>query len=170
MNIMTIETKNINKDAGRMRKSDKWIPWYFVLFFVVLAILDGTFVYLAFSTHTGVVTKQAYEKGLAYNEVLQRAEDQSQMGIKQEVTYSQEGILRWTLHTKESAPIDGAVVTAHITRPVQGGYDFDVVLLYKGDGVYELPIQTPLIGQWIAKLEAQWDTHRYQTTFQFIAR
>ncbi len=168
LNVKEVEAK-IETDG--MRKSDKWIPWYFVLFFVVLALLDGTFVYLAVSSHTGVVTEQAYEKGLAYNDLLQRAEEQAQTALKQKVLYSQEnGILRWTLHDKNGAPLEQAVVTAHIIRPVQDGYDFDIVLLHKGEGVYEVPVKTPLIGQWVAKLEAQWDTHRYQITHQFVVR
>jgi len=56
-----------------MSLKDKLIPWYFVIFFLVLFIVDGIFVYLATSTHTGVVTENAYEKGLRYNEVIERA-------------------------------------------------------------------------------------------------
>ena len=62
------------------RKSDKWIPWYFVAFFVVLAILDGIFVTIAATTHTGVITENAYQKGLDYNEVVAASEEQDEIG------------------------------------------------------------------------------------------
>ena len=80
---------------------DKWIPMYFVAFFAVIALLDGIFVYTAISTQTGVVTEQPYEKGLAYNEVLEKAKTQPELEHK--VSY-QNGALRWAL------PMDNAAV------------------------------------------------------------
>ena len=140
---------------------DKWIPWYFVLFFVVIAILDGSFVYMAVSTQTGVVTEQPYEKGLAYNDVLEKAKTQPKLENK--ASYS-DGVLRWAL------PIKNASVTATIIRPVQDGYDFDVVLVPTDNGIYEARIKTPLKGLWTAKLKAKWDNQEFQTTHDFIAR
>jgi len=55
-----------NKESFR----DRIIPLYFVAFFVVIAIFDGIFVYLATSTHSGVVTENAYQKGLNYNQYI----------------------------------------------------------------------------------------------------
>ena len=57
-------------------KNDKWIPWYFVLFFATIAICDAVFVGLALSTHRGLVTEHAYQKGLEYNHTIAAAEQQ----------------------------------------------------------------------------------------------
>ena len=158
---------NNSKDERPKNPKDKWIPWYFVIFFAVIATLDGIFVYLAVSTQTGVVTERAYEKGLAYNETLERA--RTQPSLQQKARYN-EGVLRWTLATKDGAPITDAHVTAHIKRPVQDGYDFDITLSHLGNGLYEAEINPPMQGLWVARLNSAWDKQTYQTSLKFINR
>jgi nitrogen fixation protein FixH len=46
------------------------IPLYFVMAFLVVFIVNGIFVYMAVTTNHGVVTENAYEKGLRYDEVV----------------------------------------------------------------------------------------------------
>ena len=58
------------------------IPLYFVMFFITLAILDSFFVYIALSTHNGVVTENAYEKGLNYNRTIEQAETAKKLNQK----------------------------------------------------------------------------------------
>lgn len=144
---------------------DKWIPFYFVMFFVVIAITDGIFVYTAINTHTGVVTDQAYEKGLAYNDILEKA--RSQPNLQQKPSF-QNGVLRWDLKTPGGEPLTMAQVSATLFRPVQDGYDFDINLEHAGNGVYEATINAPLPGLWKAKLTSTWDNKTYQTTYQFV--
>ncbi len=140
---------------------DKWIPRYFVMFFAVIALLDGIFVYTAISTQTGVVTKHPYEKGIAFNETLAKAK--AQPHISHKTTYH-DGVLRLKL------PIETASVTASIIRPVQDGYDFDIKLAHIGDGIYEATIDTPLKGAWTAKLKATWNDNQFQTSHDFIVK
>ena len=138
---------------------DKWIPRYFFIFFGFIALLDGFFVYTAISTQTGLVTQNPYEKGIAYNEMLNKAH--AQPALEQKVTYDNT-VLRWAL------PIENASVTASIMRPVQEGFDFDVVLNNSGNGIYEATLQTPMPGAWTAKMKARWDNQEFQTTYSFI--
>lgn len=156
-----------------LRKSDKWIPWYFVLFFAAIAIIDGTFVTLAIKTHTGMVTEHAYEKGLAYNEILDKAAAQTQIDINQKAAFK-DGVLSWNLSTKKGQNIKDAKVTARLFRPAQDGYDFDVLLENKENGLYEARPRFPLPGLWMARLEAQWlgsrsDNLQYKTALELIA-
>ena len=155
--------------TGRAVKDprDKWILIYFVMFFAVIAILDSIFVYLAVSTHTGVVTDQAYERGLAFDELVEKAE--SQPAIVQNVEYK-DGVLRWVLSDEENMPIENAEVNAKIVRPVHGGHDFDIRLQYIGEGMYESALDLPLKGAWRAKLSSKWDNGQYQTTYDFLAK
>ena len=158
----------MSMDAERVKDPrDKWIPIYFVMFFVVVACLDSIFVYIAVSTQTGVVTERPYEKGLAYNETLNKAK--SQPDIKQSVTY-QNGLLRWALADKDGKPLDNVRVRASIIRAVHDGYDFDIVLAHMGGGIYEAIPDLPMNGLWRAKLSGTWDNKQYQTTHEFIAQ
>ena len=63
-----------------MAKRDRIIPLYFVAFFVFIAIMDGIFVYLATTTHSGVVTENAYQKGLNYNQYITAYDQQEMLG------------------------------------------------------------------------------------------
>lgn len=156
---------------GKMEKTapskDRWIPWLLVAFFAVIAVIDGSFVYIAVSTQTGVVTERAYEKGLAYDEILNSA--RSQPDIVQKASY-ENGILRWKLEDHKGAPITGAAVTAHIMRPVQDGHDFDIRLEEKAAGLYEAKVNPPLPGLWSAGLSSIWNNLQYRTSLEFISR
>lgn len=145
-----------------MRKSDRWIPWYFVAFFAVLFVFDGIFVYIATATHTGVVTDDAYNKGLAYNETVAAAEAQSALGWQGDIKYSTAGTLTFTLADKHGAPLEGAFVGAEAIRPTQEGLDFTLELSEIAPGIYETEAEFPLKGQWDVRLFVQWNQQQFQ--------
>ncbi len=151
----------------RQKGSGKFILGCFLGFFALICAVDGLFVYTAIHTNTGVVTEQAYEKGLAYNDTLSRA--QNQPDIRNESSYSN-GVFRWTLSDLENAPINSAKVNVLFFRPVKDGYDFELPLAYKGNGVYEAKVDFPLQGLWTAKLNAKWNSKQYQTQTNFIVK
>lgn len=136
---------------------------YFFAFFGVIILMDSFFIYTAISTQTGVVTSQPYEKGLAYNAVLQRAKQQPVLG--QSITF-EKGVLRWVF----DKPLDDASVTAHFYRPVQDGYDFNITLNDNGHGIYTAEPDIPLQGQWTIKLKAAWDDQTYHASTKIVAR
>lgn len=151
-------------EENKKSPKDKYILYAFLGFFGTIFILDGIFVYTAISTQTGVVTERAYEKGLDYNKTLEQAKNQPQ--LKDKVTFDNK-VLTWNLNDKN---IQDAVVTAKIIRPIQDGYDFDIVLENKQNGIYEVILDLPLKGLWVAKLESQWNNKTYKTTHQFIVK
>lgn len=146
---------------------DKWIPIYFVMFFAVIVCLDSIFVYIAISTQTGVVTENAYKKGLNYNELLDKAK--AQPDIKQTVTYNN-GVLRWQLADKHGQPLTNVIVNAKIIRTVHDGLDFEITLNHIGDGVYEGALKLPMDGRWLAKLSGKWKNKQYQIAHEFMAK
>lgn len=154
--------------SKKVKKNDRWIPWYFVAFFLVIAILDGIFVTIAIKTQRGVVTENAYEKGLAYNSILQKAAKQKNLGLNQRAKYKN-GLLSWYIHDKNGEPIQNAEVTANFFRPVQSGHDFKVELKQTSSGVFEARPAFPLPGAWTVTLEARWQSSRYETTIDLIA-
>ncbi|MGB4056902.1 MAG: FixH family protein [Alphaproteobacteria bacterium] len=151
---------------------DKWIPWYFVIFFAVIAVVDFTFVTVAIKTQTGVVTQKAYEKGLAYDTILGAAETQKSLGFQDKILF-EKGKISWAIVHKDGAPLTGAVVTARFYRPAHEGHDFEASLVDRGHGAYEISPNFPLKGAWTARLEAQWQDQqhksaRYAKSFDLI--
>ncbi len=145
----------------------KFIFLCFVLFFGVIVVVNSIFLYMALKTQPGVVTKNAYEKGLAYNDLIQKA--RSQPNIKQYVSY-ENGVIKWELASEDGVAITNADIDVKIIRPVQKGYDFDIKLKHDGNGVYKADISLPLKGLWEARLTSKWNNKQYQTTYQFIAK
>lgn len=151
----------------RRDPKDKWILIAFVAFFATFGTVDAIFVYLAINTHSGVVQKQSYEKGLAFNEVLERAENQPKL---QEKASYENGVLRWEISDVQGTPITQATVTAQLIREVKSGHDFDIALDHTDNGIYEARLSLPLQGSWLARLSSTWDDEQYQTTHTFIAQ
>lgn len=149
------------------RKDGKFVLLCFLAFFGTVALLDGIFVYIAVSTQTGVVTEQAYEKGLAFNKELEEAH--SQPAMTEGIEFAGD-VLRWTLKDAQGTPVHGAQVHGEIVRPVQDGYDFAITLTEAGSGIYETTLDLPLKGLWVAKLNGQWDSTTYKTSHEFINR
>ncbi len=148
------------------RPSDRWIPWYFVAFFVALTAILAHFVWLAVHNFPGTVADKAYEQGLAYNQVLRAAAAQDQLGWRATLDFSApEQTLRLTynLHDAAGAPLRGATVKAWLYRPSSSKLDEKLTLTETRPGVYEVETIKPLAGQWEARFAAQLgvDKHHY---------
>lgn len=147
------------------------VLWSLVAFFVTFASVDAFFIYKAAQTHVGVITEDAYEKGLAYNKTLEQARQQKEMNIIETAKFDNAGILKWTLLNKDKTPIIGATVTANIFRPIKDERDINLVLHYKGEGLYQATPDAPLeAGIWTVKLEVKWLKQKYQKTLTFIKK
>lgn len=145
-----------------LTRRDKWIPWYFVAFFSVLALVDGVMVTLAVRTQTGVVTDHPYEKGLAYNRVLDAANAQKSLGWKGAVSY-EGGALRFRLTDKNGALLKPQAITAQIKRPTQASMDFTVTLV---DGSARFRFPQP--GLWDVHIFATIGDIPYQQTQRMV--
>lgn len=151
----------------RKDESGRFVLIMVLSFFGVVCAVDGLFVYLALRSYSGVVTEQPYEKGLAYNDTIEQAEQQNSLNLISRGDY-RDGTLTVSLKTSQGIPVSGAKVRARIVRPVQDGYDFDVSMKEQGEGLYSATIKTPLPGIWIARTEASWDRQTYRMVTKFI--
>lgn len=152
------------------RKSDRFIPWYFVGFFALLFMFDGIFVYLATSTHTGVVTEQAYQKGVDYNDTIAAVDAQNALGWQGEITYSADGQLNFKVQDGNASGISGANVVAEMTRPTHNGVDFDQPLKEIAPGIYQAPVKFPLDGIWDVRVYVSWQQKQFQTAQRIIVQ
>lgn len=156
------------KGKGVPRPSDKYIPWLFVLFFVVLSLLLGYFVYLATSTSRGLVTEDAYNKGLAYNAVVEKQKMQDALGWGSELLVDKKpgkpAKIRFMLRDKSRAPIKDATVQIVFVRPVEAGHDVTLLLKMDEPGVYRGEADLPLPGLWESHVSVQIGKDTYQVS------
>lgn len=146
-----------------LTRRDRLIPWYFVLFFVVIALVDGVMVTLAVRTHTGTVIDHPYERGLAYNQVVAAESAQRARGWKSEVKFA-EGKLQVRLQDAQGNPLKAQDMRVRFFRPSQQGMDFDVML----SGAESTAVTMPARGLWEARVFATIDGEPFQQAHRLV--
>jgi len=145
-----------------LERRDRLIPWYFVMFFAVVALMNGIMITLAFRTHTGTVTEHPYEKGLAYNQVVKAAETQAALGWKAQIAYT-DGMLCFALRDAHHHPLTVDSATATITRPTREGMDFTQRLTGE-----KTPLTFPAKGVWDVRVNAMHRGVPYQQSMRVM--
>lgn len=145
-----------------LSRRDRMIPWYFVIFFMVLAIVDGVMATLAVRTQTGLVTDHPYEKGLAYNRTISAADKQRALGWKGDVHYAN-GKLFFILQDAKGNTLKPQHISATIMRPTQAKLDFSLELQTGGTSV-----TFPQPGLWEVEVNAQVDGTNYQQSQRIV--
>ncbi len=88
-----------------------------VCFFGIIAVVDGIMIYQAVSTFGGLETKDAYRKGLAYNQRIAESAAQEQLGWSEKVAFDPvSGALVVTLLDRDGKALDSVSVYSH-ARP-----------------------------------------------------
>lgn len=90
----------------------------FVVFFGIIAAVNGVFMYMALDTWPGLTTQDAYKKGLNYNETLKSQEAQRALGWGIEIELVDGKTLKVQVNEKNNAPLSGLDVQAVIARPL----------------------------------------------------
>lgn len=144
--------KKINPNQSPKKKSK--IPYIFFAFFAVIFAINFFYIYLSQKTWRGVVTKDSYQKGLNYNDIIKQVKNQKKLGWKIDATYipfAGRGSFKVKLLDKDSTPIKDAAIYVTFKRPAQEGLDFLQVLPFQ-DGSYKADIFFPVKGQWDAEI------------------
>ena len=144
---------------------DKWIPWYFVAFFVFIGAINAIMVTLALDTSTGVTTEHAYEKGLAYNEVVSATAAQEALGWKGEIILLADNTLQFTLRDAEGKLLTPDTLKARLTRPTSEGMDFAATLTGG-----KAPLAFPQKGLWEIRVFATLGTHKFQQAKRVVVK
>ena len=129
-----------------------WIPWLFVAFLLAVVAANGMMIWIAVESWPGLVTSQAYDKGLIYNRNLEAAQRQASLGWQPHLTARiLEGFaaeVELVLTNMQGEPLTRAEVHTVFKRPVQDGADFELVLGSKRPGIYRAGFELPMIGLW----------------------
>ncbi len=127
------------------RKSS-WIPWVFVGGMGVVVAVNAVLITSAITTFTGTTVGRSYDKGRAYNHVLDEAARQDALGWTARVTQPRGESLLVTVTDREGAAIPG-LLEGELLRPLDG----ERVALppVAGTGRFALPLPEGLRpGQW----------------------
>lgn len=131
------------------RSRDRWIPWAFAGAMLLVFVVNAGMVFAALSTFTGVTVGKSYDRGRAYNQVLEEAARQDALGWRGDVRVAGNA-LALTVQDREGQGVAGRVQGV-LRRPVEGN---DIALEFepgsRGNWQAALPALAP--GQWEARL------------------
>jgi nitrogen fixation protein FixH len=127
----------------------RWIPWVFVGGMTVVVLVNLVLVYAALSTFTGVTTGKSYDRGRAYNRVLEEAARQDALGWSARVTL-EGGVLNLIATGREGLPVGGRVQGV-LHRPLEGA-ELPLDFAAAGPGRFIAAAAPPASGQWEVRL------------------
>jgi nitrogen fixation protein FixH len=141
-----------------------------VVFFGVMFVVNGIFVYFAVSTFSGGDTSDPYRKGLNYNETLEAAARQEERGWQTNVAYDDKtGRLELHFTDKNAIPVTGLGIRAKLSRPATDKEDRHVVLAETGPGVYAAAVDLAP-GLWVISVASREGRKSHAATYRLKRR
>jgi nitrogen fixation protein FixH len=130
----------------------------FVGGFLILFAVTGNFVRLALTTFPGLVTTNAYERGLAYDDVIAAEQAQAEQGWQMQILapeFSGDGqIAAITLADRNGEALSGGTVIMMAERMTRYAQQVRIQLTDVGEGRYEAPMEFPISGRWFVSVLA----------------
>lgn len=133
---------SIKKFTGK-----KALLW-FVGFFLVVFSVNGVMAYFALNSWGGLATKNAYRKGIHYNDQIALAEQQEKSGWQIALARIPTSADKDRLDVEVTWPendLPPTQVTALISRHA---HDQEITLTKINDNIYSSPLNLPQAGQW----------------------
>ncbi len=159
---------NTDKPRKSFELTGKHVLIGFILFFGIIFVSNAVMISLAVKTFPGLQSKSAYKAGRNYNQQIERAVDQQQLGWRATVdvdkTDKDRPVVRVVLRDKYQNPLSDLSVSGTLQRTVHSFEDVALEFRKLGNGVYEVSFDGPAHrGQWRLKVEA---VNRAGETFQ----
>lgn len=130
----------------------KHVLFFFILFFGIIFTVNGYMIYVSQSSWTGLETKDAYRKGLKYNQKLSKSEAQNTRGWTMDLARKKldDGGFSFTAIPKDKAGegLSGLKLSVRLKRPTHEGIDRDFALKETGVGVYTGQTSQVPLGKW----------------------
>ena len=139
------------------RPSDRWIPWYFVAFFAVVVGALVIFAWIAVTTEPGLVTKDAYQKGLNYDQIIAASDAAAEIPWQASIAVQRQGDsvnLAVTIHDDRNSPITDVDVEAWWIRPTQDKQDQHWKMTEQNKGLFVANGSLPMKGAWDVHITA----------------
>lgn len=145
-------------------------PWpkAIIAFFAVVFAANGFLIYEAISGFDGLVEENYYEKGLNYNDVLQK---EKQLGWRMELSFPDDlkagadNKAKVVIFDRNGEPVGGAKVKLTLKRPATDRFDREVELIPSGCA-YHGTVSVPVTGLWDISVEAEKGGDGMEKTFR----
>ena len=137
----------------------RWIPWLFVACFLIVFAVNGGLVYFAARTWPGLASENAYNEGIAYNQVLDREAKEARLGWSLVTEYRPSGTRSYeisvTVHDAGGHVVEDIAVEGKMVRPLGRPVTVPLNFVSEGSGTYLASVALPSAGQWDVYLSAR---------------
>jgi nitrogen fixation protein FixH len=145
--------------TGHPVRKSLWIPAIFVVFMLCVVVVNGTMMYLAEHTFSGLDTKAYYQDGIQYNATLKDAAASAALGwtATPEFQSAARGRhLAVRITDKSGQPVVGLDLTLRLVRPASTAFDETITLNPSATepGLYGADIQLAGAGVWDLRFSA----------------
>ncbi len=145
----------INIDANN--QSPKYSGWrvarWFIAFFGVMMVANVIFLLQALNSWPGVETKAAYDKGLQYNELIEKGA--AAKALNWDMTsnvYDLPGAngtaIEFVVADANSLAVEGLTVVGKLERPASRSFDISITFKETRPGFYYAQVNLLDVGQW----------------------
>lgn len=141
------------KAAAEKQLTGRHVLMALAAFFGVMLIANGIFLYMALSTFNGMDDPKAYQVGLDYNERIEAARKQAELGWSHRLEISPSGRIELGVSDKSGDPVSGLAFEGTIRRPVDSSMTRDLTFNEVGIGTYAATAEDLPEGSWIVSVK-----------------
>lgn len=125
-------------------------------FFGVVFAVNGTLIFFAIDTWSGLTTERPFEAGRDHDRTLAQAEAQAARGWRSRVALAPKSqTIEVTFTGPHGAPLGGLEVVLALRRPARADLDHRLSLSETTAGRYSSRIALPLPGRWYVEIRAR---------------
>jgi nitrogen fixation protein FixH len=141
------------------------VPWLFVAGFAIVIAVNGTMMWLAIDSFSGLYSGHARERGVHYNEVVAQQRSRDALGWAVQAGWQpRSNRLDLTLSDATGQPLEGAAVTVELIRPAEKRPPVEVTMSGLGSGKFSGSVLLPARGNWDADIVIEAGGQRFALT------
>jgi nitrogen fixation protein FixH len=147
------------------------VPWLFVAGFAIVIGVNGTMMWFAIGSFSGLYSDHARARGLHYNQVVAQQQSRDALGWKVQTEW-QPGTnrLQLTVSDVNGKPIDDASLMIELIRPAEKRPPLNVALNNLGGGKFAASVALPARGNWDADIVIESAGHHFALTKRLFLR
>lgn len=154
-------------------RSNRWIPWLFVLGFGVIIAVNATLIVFATGSFSGLVVEHPYRKGVEYARTQAMLQNQRRLHWQYQLQseWHADGHLDIAVAWQEdAASLTDLHVSMEFVRPVENAPPVTVTLQHRGAGIYTASIALPAAGLWDLRIMAERGEMRFVAAERLVLR
>lgn len=143
----------------------RYIPWLFVLGFMLVVAVNGTMIWFAVGSFSGLYTPKPRDRGLRYNDVLTAQQSRDVLGWRIDAKWQPERHqLDLALFDRDGRPLAGARATVELVRPAEKRPPLSIDMAVVGPGQLAGTAELPARGNWDIDIVIERDGQRFAQT------